>query len=159
MRLKEWIRSIGVSWPSYKLTKVYDGRSEGQFNSLLSYDVRSNNTRPKKGLTLNINASPEKKCKRSQHIFFWRSKQLVIKNIIDIPMFALFWGWIHVYSYLGSSVFMEPRLDVWCALCLQRKEETSVASINQWATRSDSEDMEERLNIWDKHLLMGVPQR
>ena len=77
-----------------------------------------------------------------QTYFFSRSKQLVIKNIMDIPMFALFWGWIRVYSYLGSSVFMELRLDVWCALCLQRKEETSVASINQWATRSDSEDME-----------------
>jgi len=158
MRLKEWIRSIGVSWPSYKLTKVYDGRSEGQFNSLLSYDVRSNNTRPKKGLTLNINASPEKKCKRSQHIFF-TFQTTCYKKYYWYTHVCSFWGWIHVYSYLGSSVFMEPRLDVWCALCLQRKEETSVASINQWATRSDSEDMEERLNIWDKHLLMGVPQR
>ena len=24
-------------------------------------------------------------------------------NIINIPLFALFWGWIHVYLYLGPS--------------------------------------------------------
>ena len=128
---------------------------------------------------------------------FFRQFPNFQSNIINIPLFALLWGWIHVYLYLGPSDihhvhvmhldlnnlrhFQVVRKQLWRALnfvlrswlammaefargkgwdlnflwclscilsCLTLTGcmicSLSVASINQWATCSDSEDMDVR---------------
>ena len=54
------------------------------------------------------NVGPEKMCKRSRKTpnfmnLFFRQFPNFQSNIINIPLFALLWGWIHVYLYLGPS--------------------------------------------------------